>query len=171
MAMTSDSGRALSDAERDEFLTSGAIFAKVATTMEDGWPVVSPVWYDWLADQLAFLVVSKERTSMVRNLQRDPRCGVLVDNTTTPYMRVSVQGEAEFLPDDFDWVTPARKMALRYLGPTGLAYAEATFGFERVPFLIRARRISTWNGGGFDRTFTRSTRWHTPNEDAGSGAS
>ena len=147
-------------AERDQFLTSGAIFAKIATTTDDGWPVVSPVWFDWLPEQAAFLVVSKEGTGMVRNLRRDQRCGVLVDNPTLPYKRVSAQGEAEFLPADFDWVTPARGMAFRYLGPEGLAYAEATFGFPRVPFLVHVRRISSWNGGGFDRTFSRPTTWH-----------
>lgn len=129
MAMTSNTGRGMTAQERDEFLTSGALFAKIATTMADGWPVVSPVWYDWLAGDLAFLVVSKARTSLVQNLLRDPRCGLLVDNTTTPYKRVSVLGEAEFLPEDFDWITPARK-------------------------------ITTWNGGGFDRTFTAETVWH-----------
>ena len=111
MAMTSDSGRGMTVEERDAFLTSGTMFAKVATTMADGWPVVSPVWFDWLAEENAFLVISKARTSMVQNLHRDPRCGLLVDNPGLPYMRVSVLGEAEFLPEDFDWITPARKMA------------------------------------------------------------
>lgn len=160
MAMTSNTGRGMTAAERDEFLTSGALFAKIATTMTDGWPAVSPVWYDWLADDLAFLVVSKARTSLVQNLRRDPRCALLVDNTTTPYKRVSVLGEAEFLPEDFDWITPARKMAERYLGPPGVAYAESTFGFPRTPFYVRTRKITTWNGGGFDRTFTTETIWH-----------
>ncbi|MDA0231145.1 MAG: pyridoxamine 5'-phosphate oxidase family protein [Proteobacteria bacterium] len=159
MAMTSDSGRGMTIEERDAFLISGAIFAKIATTMDDGWPVMSPVWYDWLVDEQAFLVVSKERTSMVRNLRRDPRCGVLVDNPTTPYKRVSVQGEVEFLPDDFDWIPPARGMAERYLGLPGVAYAETTFGFPRVPFYVRAKKITTWNGEGFDRTFTADTTW------------
>jgi len=160
MAMTSNTGRGMTAAERDEFLTSGAIFAKIATTTVDGWPVVSPVWFDWLAQDRAFLVVCKERTTMVQNLRRDPRCGLLVDNTTTPYKRVSMQGEVEFLPEDFDWITPARGMAERYLGPTGIAYAESTFGFPRVPFLAHARKMTTWNGGGFDRTFTATTNWH-----------
>ena len=75
MAMTSDSGRGMTVEERDEFLTSGTIFAKIATTMADGWPVVSPVWFDWQAQDHAFLVISKARTSMVQNLHRDPRCG------------------------------------------------------------------------------------------------
>jgi PPOX class probable F420-dependent enzyme len=158
--MTSDAGRGMTDRERDDFMTSGAIFAKIATTTADGWPVISPVWFDWLPSDSVFLIVSKERTSMVQNLRRDGRCGILVDNPTLPYKRVSVQGEVEFLPEEFDWVTPARGMALRYLGPDGLAYAEATFEFPRVPFLVHPRRMSTWNGGGFDRTFRQPTAWH-----------
>ena len=160
MAMTSDSGRGMTVEERDEFLTSGTMFAKIATTMADGWPVVSPVWFDWQAQDHAFLVISKVRTSMVQNLHRDPRCGVLVDNPGLPYMRVSVLGEAKFLPTDFDWITPARKMAARYLGAPGVAYAETTFGFPREPFLVHVRKMTTWNGGGFDRTFSRPTTWH-----------
>ena len=92
MAMTGDNGRGMTDQERDEFLQTGKLFAKVATTMDDGWPVLSPVWYLW--DGSSFLVVSKANTSLVQNLRRDPRCGVLVDNIDLPYMRVSVRGEA-----------------------------------------------------------------------------
>ncbi|MEJ7798887.1 MAG: pyridoxamine 5'-phosphate oxidase family protein [Ilumatobacter sp.] len=157
MAMTSDAGRGMTDEERDEFLTSGRLFAKIATTMSDGWPVLSPVWYSW--DGSSFLVVSKANTSLVKNLTRDSRCGLLVDNTELPYMRVSVQGEVELLADDFDWQSPAREMVMRYLGPEGMDYAESTFGFERVPFKVWPRKISTWNGGGFDRTFRKETVW------------
>lgn len=157
MALSSNDGRGMTTEERDEFLTSGRIFAKIATTMDDGWPVLSPVWYSW--DGESFLVVSKERTSLVQNLQRDNRCGLLVDNPILPYKRVSVRGEAEFLPDSFDWKTPTRELVLRYLGPEGMAYAEATFEFPRVPFVVHPVKIATWNGGGFDRTFSRSTTW------------
>lgn len=159
MAMTGDNGRGMTDHERDEFLQAGKLFAKIATTMDDGWPVLSPVWYLW--DGSSFLVVSKAHTSLVQNLHRDPRCGLLVDNTDLPYMRVSVRGEAEFTPDDYDWRPDARDMVLRYLGPEGMDYAESTFGFERTPFRVWPRQMSTWNGGGFDRTFRRPTVWHT----------
>ena len=158
MAMTGAGGRGFTPEERDEFLTSGALFAKVATTNDEGWPMVSPVWYEW--DGESFLVVGKERTSYVRNLLRDPRCGVLVENATLPYKRVSVLGVAEFLPDDFDWQTPARRMVLRYIGEEGMSYAEATFGFQRVSIRIWPKTMSTWNGGGLDRTFRRDTVWH-----------
>jgi hypothetical protein len=158
MAMTGAGGRGLTAKERDEFLTSGAKFLKIATTNEEGWPMISPVWYEW--DGSSFLVVGKERTGYIRNLRRDPRCGVLVENPTLPYMRVSAMAVAEFLPVDFDWQTPARQMVLRYIGEEGLAYAEATFGFPRVTIRIWPKRMSTWNGGGFDRTFHRDTVWH-----------
>lgn len=158
MAMTENKGGPMGSEELEDFLTTTAIFAKIATTLEDGQPVLSPVWYEW--DGESFLIVSKERTSMVQNLRRDPRCGLLVDNPELPYKRVSVQGEIEFLPDDFDWETPARRMVLRYLGQEGMDYAEATFGFARVPFRVHPKRMATWNGGGFDRTFKKGTVWH-----------
>jgi PPOX class probable F420-dependent enzyme len=158
MAMTEARGRGMTPEERDEFLLSGAKFAKIATTTEDGWPTASPVWYEW--DGSSFLVVGKERTGYVRNLRRDPRCGVLVENPGLPYARVSVLAVAEFLPDDFDWRTPAHRMVLRYIGEAGLDYAKATFKFPRVSLRLWPRRMSTWNGAGFDRTFHRDAVWH-----------
>jgi len=158
MAMTGAGGKGMSATERDEFLRGGRMFLKIATTNEAGWPMVSPVWYDW--DGAAFLVVGKERTSYIRNLRRDPRCGLLVDNPELPYRRVAALGEAEFLPDDFDWKPPTREMIIRYLGEGGLDYGEATFAFARVPVRIWPRQMTTWDGGGFDRTFQRDTVWH-----------
>jgi PPOX class probable F420-dependent enzyme len=158
MAMTGAGGRGMSPEERDEFLNSGAMFLKIATMDEEGWPTVSPVWYLW--DGSSFLVIGKERTGYIRNLRRDPRCGALVENPTLPYKRVSLKGVAEFLPEDFDWIPPTRDMVLKYLGPEGMSYAEATFAFPRVPIRIWPRRMATWDGGGFDRTFHRDTVWH-----------
>jgi PPOX class probable F420-dependent enzyme len=156
--MTTNEGRAFTTEELDAFLTERKLIAKIGTVNEEGWPQLSPVWYSW--DGSSFLVISKERTGMVRNLRRDRRCGLLVDNYELPYARVSVQGEAEFLPEDFDYVTPMRDMVLHYFGADGMDYAEATFAFPRVPFRVWPRKMSSWNGGGFDRTFHRDTVWH-----------
>lgn len=158
MAMTSAAGKGMTPEERDEFLRSGSMFLKIATTDEQGWPTVSPVWYEW--DGSSFLVVGKERTGYIGNLRRDPRCGGLVENPTLPYKRVSFKGVAEFVPEDFDWKTPARDMVIRYIGEEGLSYAEATFEFPRVSVRIWPKLMSTWNGAGFDRTFRRDTVWH-----------
>jgi PPOX class probable F420-dependent enzyme len=157
MSIASDNGRGFTPEERDEFLKTGRRFAKIATVNEEGWPQISPVWYSW--DGESFLVVTKERTGLVKNLRRDNKCGLLVDNFELPYARVSVQGEVEFLGADFDYVEPMREMVLRYLGPEGMAYAESTFAFPRVPLRIWPRKMATWNGGGFDRTFKAETVW------------
>src|SRR5262245_41844435 len=111
MAMTGAGGKGMTVAEQDAFLRGGRMFLKIATTNEVGWPMVSPGWYDW--DGEAFLVIGKERTSYIRNLRRDPRCGLLVDHPELPYRRVAALGEAEFLPDDFDWKPPTREMIIR----------------------------------------------------------
>jgi hypothetical protein len=158
MAMTGAGGKGMTPAERDAFLRDGAMFLKIATTDEHGWPMISPVWYDW--DGETFLVVGKERTSYIHNLRRDQRCGILVENPSLPYKRVAAQAVAEFLPDTFDWKPPTREMIIRYIGVEGLAYGEATFEFPRVPIRIRPVRMTTWDGGGFDRTFHRETVWH-----------
>ena len=157
MAMTADNGRGFTKEELDEFLTTGRLFAKIATVNQDGVPTISPVWYTW--DGESFLVITKARTGLVKNLRRDPRCGLLVDNYELPYARVSVQGDVEFLDEDFNYIAPMREMVLRYLGPEGMEYAESTFDFPRVPIKIRPRKLASWNGGGFDRTFNRETVW------------
>ncbi len=157
MAMTSNDGRGMTTEERDDFLTTGRIFAKIATVGDEGIPQISPVWYTW--DGESFLIISKARTGMVKNLRRDPRCGILIDNPTLPYKRVSALADVEFLPEDFDYIEPMREMILRYLGPEGMEYGESTFQFPRVPFKVVPRKITSWNGGGFDRTFTQDTVW------------
>jgi hypothetical protein len=51
-------------------------------------------------------------------------------------------------------------MVLRYLGPEGMDYFEATLNLPRVLVRIRPERVSSWDGGGVDRTFTKPARWH-----------
>lgn len=148
-----------------EFLTPRALFAKVAATHHEGKPVVSPVWYKW--DVGSYLVVGNERTNHVRNPRGDRRCGVMVKNQTLPYKRVSVLGVAEFFPDYFDWQTPARRMVLRDLGEEGMSYSDPNFRFPRVSIRVWPETLSTWNGGGFDRTLQRNTMWHKYDLPAG----
>ena len=149
-------GRGLTADELRAFLTETRIFAKVGTVGEDGWPNVNPAWYEY--DGTAFWLVTKELAGFCRNLRRDPRVTLCIDNPETPYRRVLVRGRAEFV--DGDWVEPTRRMVLRYLGPQGMAYFEATLDLPRVLVRIRPERVTSWNGGGVDRTFTRPARWH-----------
>ena len=149
-------GRGMTPDELHAFLTETKIFVKVGTIGEDGWPNVNPAWYEY--DGEAFWLVTKELAAFCRNLRRDPRVTICIDNPETPYRRVMVRGRAEVV--DADWIALARRMVLRYLGPGGMDYFEATLVFPRVLIRIRPTRISSWDGGGVDRTFTRPSRWH-----------
>jgi PPOX class probable F420-dependent enzyme len=149
-------GRGLNSEELHSFLTETKIFAKVGTIGEDGWPNVNPAWYEY--DGQAFWLVTKELAAFCANMRRDPRVTLCIDNPEPPYRRVIVRGRAEF--PSGDWVELARNMVLRYLGPGGLDYFEATLDLPRVLVRIQPERMSSWNGGGVDRTFTRPAVWH-----------
>jgi hypothetical protein len=75
-----------------------------------------------------------------------------------PYKRVLVLGKAEFV--DEDWVERGRRMVLRYLGGGGLDYFEATRNLPRVTIRVNPVKVTSWNGGGVDRTFHQTTQWH-----------
>ena len=121
MAMTSDSGGAMFAAELEEFLTTGALFAKIATTLPDGWPVVRPAWYEWETDARPFQIANQVRTSILQNLRCDPCCGLLVDNTAVPLQPGERAGGGGRLPPRTSTgVAPAQ----RYQGPERF-YAEA----------------------------------------------
>jgi PPOX class probable F420-dependent enzyme len=149
-------GRGMTPEELHEFLTGTSIFVKVGTLGEDGWPNVNPAWYEY--DGECFWLVTKELAGFCGNMRRDPRVTLCIDNPEPPYKRVMVRGRAEFV--EGDWVELARRMVLRYLGPEGMDYFEATLDLPRVLVRIRPERVSSWDGGGVDRTFTQPSQWH-----------
>lgn len=150
-------GKGMTEEERDEFLRSSRAFVKLATLDEEGWPMVNPAWYTY-EDDGCFYVVTKENASFCRNLHRDPRTTLLIDNPEAPYKRVIVRGLAEFVEGE-DWHERGRAMVLRYLGPDGFAYYDATVDLPRETIRIVPQKISTWNGGGVDRTFFEPAQW------------
>src|SRR5919198_1191414 len=139
-------GRGMRPDELEEFLTQTRIFAKVGTTKHAGWPYVNPVWYEY--DAGAFYIITKELAGLTQNLRRDPRCAILVENPEPPYKRVLVLGEA------------------------GLDYFEATRNLPRVTIRVNPVKVTSWNGGGVDRTFHQPTQWHdvAPGEPLGASA-
>lgn len=148
-------GKGMSSEELDTFLRESRAFANVGTLDPEGWPMVNPVWYSY--EDGYFWIVTKENAGFCRNLRNDPRTSLLIANPELPYKRVIVRGLAEFV--DLDWHELARQMVLRYLGPDGFAYYEATYDIPRVTIRVKPRLITTWNGGGIDRTFFAPAQW------------
>jgi hypothetical protein len=106
----------MSDAEVRTFLASSpAHTAKLATVRADGRPHVAPVWYD-VEDGGVIVFNTGESTVKGRNLRRDPRASICVDDDRPPFSFVLVEGVVE-LSDDLDEVRSwATRIARRYMG-------------------------------------------------------
>ena len=97
------------------FLTEGTRTAKLATTRADGRPHVVPVWFD-LDDDGTVVLTTGASSVKGRNLRRDPRVCLCVDDQTPPYSFVVINGIAETTEDPgllLEWTT---RIAGRYIG-------------------------------------------------------
>ncbi|MFI0788669.1 PPOX class F420-dependent oxidoreductase [Streptomyces lydicus] len=100
--------------EWQRFLTEGTRTGKLATVRADGGPHVAPVWFLLDGDQLVFNTGAE--TVKGRNLARDGRVALCVDDERPPFSFVVVQGTAEIsddLPEVRHWAT---RIAARYMG-------------------------------------------------------
>jgi PPOX class probable F420-dependent enzyme len=95
-----------------EDLFAGAPAATLATYRRDGSVLLSPVWVQWHAG--AFEVVIADGDIKRRHLERNPRCGLVVFETSFPFRGTEVEGEAVFDASNVDAVR--RMIAARYIG-------------------------------------------------------
>ncbi|MCE4942543.1 MULTISPECIES: PPOX class F420-dependent oxidoreductase [Streptomyces] len=100
--------------ERLAFLSAGTRTGKLSTVRADGSPHVAPVWFLMDGDDLVFN--TGRDTVKGRNLARDGRVALCVDDERPPFSFVVVQGTAalsEELSDVRHW---AARIAARYMG-------------------------------------------------------
>ena len=105
----------MTDDERRAFLMEGTRTGKLGTVSADGSPHVAAVWFVLDGDDVIF--VTGADTLKGRNLRRDPRTLLYVDDDTPPFAYVRLEGEvalSEDLDAMLDWST---RIALRYMGP------------------------------------------------------
>lgn len=106
----------MSEAEVRTFLTElPARTAKLATVRPDGRPHIAPVWYD-LDDDGSLVFNTGESTVKGRNIRREPRVSLCVDDDRPPFSFVVVEGVAA-LSDDLEEVRQwAARLGGRYTG-------------------------------------------------------
>jgi PPOX class probable F420-dependent enzyme len=101
--------------EWHEFVTRGARTGKFSTVGADGTPHVAPIWY--VFDGADFLFTTGGTTAKARNLRRNPRAALCVDDDTPPFAYVEIRGEATLSEDPGQLLDIATRAAARYLGP------------------------------------------------------
>jgi PPOX class probable F420-dependent enzyme len=106
----------MTDAEVRTFLTAlPARTAKLATVRADGRPHVAPVWYD-VDESGALLFNTGAATVKGRNLARDGRAAICIDDDRPPFSFVMLEGQVEIV-EDLDQVRLwAERIGGRYMG-------------------------------------------------------
>lgn len=100
--------------EVKEFLVAGTRTGKLATVREDGRPHVAPVWFDLDGDELVF--TTWHESVKAKNILRDPRISICVDEEIPPYAFVLVEGTATISEDAYERLFWATRIAARYMG-------------------------------------------------------
>jgi PPOX class probable F420-dependent enzyme len=101
--------------EASEFLLAGTRTATIATLGSDGHPHAVPVWFTLDGQHVVFS--TSDASAKAKNMRRDPRVALSVDDDTPPFAFVAIKGRAQLIrrPDDFlAWTT---RIARRYVGP------------------------------------------------------
>ena len=73
-----------------------------------------PIWFD--LDDDTFVFTAGETTVKVRNMRRDPRVSLCIDDEEPPFHFVLVDGTAEMTADDPDLLYWATRLGGRYMG-------------------------------------------------------
>lgn len=104
----------MSDEEWREFVSRGTRTAKLSTVRADGSPHVAPVWFLLDGDDVVFN--TGERTVKGRNLARDGRVALCVDDDRPPFGFVVLHGRARLSHDPDELRHWATRIGARYMG-------------------------------------------------------
>ena len=126
---------------RAEELLKAKNFCNVSTLRKDGSVHCAPVWVD-VADGLAVLNTAEGR-AWPRNLERDPRTTLTVQNLENPYEYLEIRGQvAERTHEGAD--AHIDFLAKKYMGVE--EYPLRQPGEQRVIIKVEADHAKVWGG-------------------------
>jgi len=86
----------------------------LSTVQADGGPHVAPMWF--LLDRGDLVFTTERETAKARNLLRDDRAALCVDDQSPPYSHAVLWGRTEITDDPAQLLTWATRIAARYIG-------------------------------------------------------
>ncbi|MFF7366385.1 PPOX class F420-dependent oxidoreductase [Streptomyces tricolor] len=104
----------MTDEEWRAFVSAGTRTGKLSTVRADGSPHVAPIWFLLDGDDLVF--TTGKDTVKGRNLARDGRVALCVDDDRPPFHFAVLNGRARLSEDLADVRLWATRIAARYMG-------------------------------------------------------
>ncbi|MDX3525139.1 PPOX class F420-dependent oxidoreductase [Streptomyces sp. ID05-39B] len=104
----------MTDEEWRAFVSQGTRTGKLSTVRADGSPHVAPIWFLLDGDDVVFN--TGKETVKGRNLVRDGRVALCVDDDRPPFDFVVLQGRARISEDLGEMQLWATRIAARYMG-------------------------------------------------------
>lgn len=106
--------RRMTQEEYRGFLLDRARTATLATVRADGRPHAAPIWFDLDGDTLVF--TTGESTVKGRNMRKDPRVSLCIDEEDPPFHFVLIEGPADLAAGGPDLLYWATRLGGRYMG-------------------------------------------------------
>ena len=104
----------MTDEEWRAFVSLGTRTGKLSTVRADGSPHVAPIWFLLDGDDVVFNTAKE--TVKGRNLARDGRVALCVDDDRPPFDFVVLQGRAELSEEPGELRYWAARIGARYMG-------------------------------------------------------
>jgi PPOX class probable F420-dependent enzyme len=102
--------------EREAFLSEPGCIMDIATLDADGGPSLAPIWFIYEEGRIWF--TPRQHSDWLKNIRRDPRVALCIDETAIPYRKVVVRGQATVdheVGNDDKWRDRYRRIAQRYI--------------------------------------------------------
>ncbi len=139
----------MTKSEIKKFLMKDTFTGKLATVKKNGSPHVVPIWFvvevnSRNRNKVRNIYFTTGRESVkAKNIQRDSRVSICVDDQTQPFSFVSICGIAKLIPyrqkEILKWAT---KIAERYMGKKNArAYGERNSGEDEMLVRIIPTKI------------------------------
>ncbi|EMF26087.1 MULTISPECIES: PPOX class F420-dependent oxidoreductase [Streptomyces] len=107
-------GHKMTEEEWRAFVSNGTRTGKLATVRADGRPHLAPVWFVLDGDEVVFNTGAA--TVKGRNLARDGRIALCVDDDRPPFAYVILEGRAQLSEDPGELRHWAARIGARYMG-------------------------------------------------------
>ncbi|MBM4243549.1 MAG: pyridoxamine 5'-phosphate oxidase [Deltaproteobacteria bacterium] len=141
----------LTPEEQAEFLCRGHTIY-LASNGEDGYPHLIAMWYALEGETI--LMTTFRKSQKVKNLRRDPRCALLLEEGATyeKLKGVFLRGECEIIEDEETTLATLGKVGARAAGSDVPPPREAMEGMrgqarKRVTLVFRATKTRSWDHG------------------------